>query len=72
MAVDFDALRQAVEDAQREAEEATAAKDALTAVGEQLAAVQESVNVAIEASNKESTEASAALQKIIDIVQAGI
>jgi len=72
MAVDFDALRQAVEDAQREAEEATAAKTALTAVGEQLAAVQESVNVAIEASNKESTEASAALQKIIDIVQAGI
>ena len=72
MAVDFDALRLAVEDAQREAEEATAAKDALTAVGEQLAEVQESVNVAIEAANKESTEASAALQKIIDIVQARI
>lgn len=72
MTIDFDALQAAVEKAKQEAEEATAANEALAAVNEQLAAVQVSVSAAIDASTKENEERVAALQAIIDLVQAGI
>ena len=70
--IDFAALQAAVDDAKREADEATAASQALALVNEQLAAVQDQVSTAIEASNRENAERAAALQRIIEIVSAGL
>lgn len=72
MAVDFEALTAAVEKARVEAEEATAAVTALNAVNDQLAVVQGQVSEAIAVADKENQERVAALQAIIDLVQAGI
>jgi hypothetical protein len=72
MTVDFTALQEAVDRARQEAEEATAAKDALTAVNEQLTAIQQSVSDAIATYDRENQERVDALQNIINIVSAGL
>ncbi len=72
MPVDFEALQQAVLDAKREAEEAQDAAAKLQDAQTQLATVQTHVSDAIAAHQKEHDEQIAALQKIIEIVQAGL